>query len=84
MHKVLAPIMQPIGTITAREVEEDVLKVADILDLQQQEFYLMTYSGRYRGRVREVQPSRLKIRFPSAPVGIPIPGECEEAAEEAC
>ena len=84
VHKVLAPIMQPTGTITAREVEEDVLKVSDILDLQQQEFYLMTYSGRYRGRVREVQPSRLKIRFPSAPVGIPIPGETGEEPGDAC
>ena len=75
VQKVLAPIMQPAGGITAREVEEDVLKVTDILGLRQQEFYLMTYSGKYRGKIRDVNPSRLKIRFPSAPVGVSMPGE---------
>ena len=82
VHKVLAPIMQPTGAITAREVEEDVLRVSDILDLGQQEFYLMTYSGRYRGRVRDVRPSRLKIEFPKAPAGVVMPAEEEETSEE--
>ena len=79
VHKVLAPIMQPAGTITAREIEEDVLRVSDILDLGQQEFYLMTYSGRYRGRVRDVHSSRLKIQFPEAPAG--VQRKAEEAKE---
>jgi len=79
VHKVLAPIMQPAGTITAREIEEDVLRVSDILDLGQQEFYLMTYSGRHRGRVRDVHPSSLRIQFPEAPAGVPKkPEEPEE------
>ena len=67
VHKVLAPIMQPTGAITAREVEEDVLQVSDILGLQQQEFYLLTYSGRYRGRIRDVPPPYVRIDFPEAP-----------------
>jgi type IV secretory pathway TraG/TraD family ATPase VirD4 len=83
VHKVLAPIMQPTGGITAREVEEDVLRVSDILDLGQQEFYLRTYSGRYRGRIRDVSPSRLKIKFPDAPAGVAIPaGQGAGAGEE--
>lgn len=82
VHKVLAPIMQPTGAITAREVEEDVLRVSDILDLGQQELYLMTYSGRYRGRVREVLPTRLKIEFPEAPAGVAVDEEKKEGQEE--
>jgi len=69
VHKVLAPIMQPSGNITAREVEEDMLQVSDILGLMQQEFYLLTYAGRFRGRIRNVSPSGLRINFPEAPVG---------------
>ena len=68
-HKVLAPIMQPTGNITAREVEEDVLRVSDILGLQPQEFYLLTYGGRYRGMTRDVRSPCLRINFPEAPVG---------------
>jgi conjugal transfer pilus assembly protein TraD len=82
VHKVLAPIMQPAGTITAREIEEDVLRVSDVLDLGQQEFFLMTYSGRYRGRVRDVNPSRLKIEFPAAPAGVPRPAVQADAPKE--
>jgi len=90
VHKVLAPIMQPSGSITAREVEEDVLRVSDILDLGQQEFYLMTYSGRYRGKARNVRPSPLRIEFPDAPSGVTMPSQEKEVsikngtAEEEC
>jgi conjugal transfer pilus assembly protein TraD len=82
VHKVLAPIMQPTGNITAREVEEDVLQVSDILGLKPQEFYLLTYSGRYRGRIRDVRPPYVKIGFPKAPAGALSP-EKAQAKEEA-
>jgi conjugal transfer pilus assembly protein TraD len=81
VHKVLAPIMQPTGNITAREVEEDVLQVSDILGLKPQEFYLLTYSGRYRGRIRDVRPPYVKIGFPKAPAGTLTP-EKAQAKEE--
>ena len=82
VHKVLAPIIQPTGNITAREVEEDVLQVADILGLQQQEFFLLTYSGCYRGRIRDVLSPYVKIDFPEAPVGTFTP-EGAKAGEAA-
>jgi conjugal transfer pilus assembly protein TraD len=84
VHKVLAPIMQPTGNITAREVEEDVLQVSDILGLQQQEFYLLTYSGRYRGRIRDVRPPHVKIGFPEAPAGTLTPEGAQTGEEAPC
>jgi hypothetical protein len=53
--------------VTTRQVERDVLKVQDILDLQPQEFYMVTYNGRFRGRTADVEPANIKIRFPDAP-----------------
>jgi hypothetical protein len=64
-HKVLNSIYNP-AQITTREIEEDVLKVQDILGLQARDFYLMTYSGLYRGKTAAVAPPALRIRFPSA------------------
>ncbi|MGA2150607.1 MAG: type IV secretion system DNA-binding domain-containing protein [Geobacteraceae bacterium] len=81
VHKVLAPIMQPTGNITAREVEEDVLQVSDILGLKPQEFYLLTYSGRYRGRILDVRPPYVKIDFPEAPAGTPTPEKAQTKEE---
>jgi DNA-binding Lrp family transcriptional regulator len=81
VHKVLAPIMQPTGNITAREVEEDVLQVSDILGLKPQEFYLLTYSGRYRGRIRDVRPPYVKIGFPEAPAGTLTPEKAQTKEE---
>lgn len=56
--------------ITTREIEEDVLRVNDVLSLQPRDFYMMTYSGRYRGRTAEVADPNLEIRFPDAPAAI--------------
>lgn len=56
--------------ITTREVEQDVLKTQDILGLQPREFFLMTYSGRYRGKTLETREPNLKIIFPEAPVAM--------------
>ena len=33
-------------------------------------------------RVRDVRPSRLKIKFPNAPSGVVMPGEKKQAPEE--
>jgi type IV secretory pathway TraG/TraD family ATPase VirD4 len=64
--KVLSTIYNP-AQITTREVEEDVLRVQDILSLKAQDFYLMTFSGRHRGKVSTVKESDLTIQFPDAP-----------------
>jgi len=56
--------------VTTREVEQDILKVQDILGLQPREFYMLTYSGRYKGVTRDARDPQLKIVFPSAPSSI--------------
>ncbi len=53
--------------VTTREVEQDILKVQDVLSLQPREFYMLTYSGRARGTTLDARPSRTKIVFPEAP-----------------
>jgi hypothetical protein len=57
--------------VTTREVEQDILKVQDILGLQPREFYMLTYSGRMRGTTLDAPPSNTKIIFPEAPVVVP-------------
>jgi len=50
----------------------------------------MTYSGRYRGKARNVRPSPLRIEFPDAPSGVTMPSQEKEVsikngtAEEEC
>jgi type IV secretory pathway TraG/TraD family ATPase VirD4 len=68
-RKILNSIYNP-AQITTREIEEDVLKTQDILSLQPREFYMMTYSGRYRGKTATVDDPKLRIRFPDAPTAI--------------
>jgi len=53
--------------VTTREVEQDILKVQDILGLQPREFYMLTYSGRFKGTTLDAPNPRLKIIFPEAP-----------------
>jgi hypothetical protein len=72
----------PSDCPSRQSVEEDVLQVSDILGLKPQEFYLLTYSGRYRGRIRDVRPPYVKIGFPEAPAGTLTP-EKEQTKEEA-
>jgi len=56
--------------VTTREVEQDILKVQDILGLQPREFYMLTYSGRFKGTTLDAPNPRLKIIFPEAPAVI--------------
>lgn len=77
-RKILNSIYNP-AQVTTREIEEDVLKPHDILNLQPREFYLMTYSGRFRGKTAEVDDPTLRIRFPNAPTAI-LAGRHQEQA----
>jgi conjugal transfer pilus assembly protein TraD len=56
--------------VTTREVEQDILRVQDVLSLQPREFYLLTYSGRYKGVTPDVHNPQMKIIFPEAPAVI--------------
>lgn len=80
-RKMLNSIYNP-AQVTTREIEEDVLKPQDILGLQPREFYLMTYSGRFRGKTAEVEEPKLRIRFPAAPTAILAARPPEESHAE--
>lgn len=56
--------------VTTREVEQDILKVQDILGLQPREFYMLTYSGRFKGTTLDAPNPKLKIIFPEAPAAV--------------
>lgn len=63
-HKVLSPIINLSGGMTAREIEEDILKSSDLLNLPERVFYLLTYSGMYKGRTHQSSGLYLDIKFP--------------------
>lgn len=68
-HNVLTGIFGA-NQVTTREVEQDVLKVQDILGLQAREFYMMTYGGRFKGVTSESTACDTKIIFPEAPTAV--------------
>lgn len=63
-HKVLSPILNLSGGMTAREVEEDILRESEILNLRERVFYAMTYSGNYKGRTLDVSKLYIEVVFP--------------------
>jgi DNA helicase HerA-like ATPase len=68
-HKVLSPIINLGGGMTAREIEEDVLRASDLLNLPERVFYMISYSGMFKGRTKEITPLYLDIKFPEVPAG---------------
>ena len=65
-RNVLTGIYSP-NQVTTREVEQDAVKPYDVLSLQPQDFLMLTYGGRYRGKTTHVAPTSKKIIFPEAP-----------------
>lgn len=71
--KTLSPIIGPGGSITTREVEEDVVKPSDVMYQQKQEFLMLTYSseetltGRFKGRTTKTSDRWVEIEYPAAP-----------------
>jgi len=56
------------GGVTVRELEDDTLKPEDILGLPERVFYMMTYSGFYKGRTFDISPTYLDTTFPNPEV----------------
>lgn len=59
-----SPMMSLGGGLTIREVEEERVKASQILQLNNQEFYLMTYQGLFRGKTSTVYPAKIEVVFP--------------------
>jgi type IV secretory pathway TraG/TraD family ATPase VirD4 len=67
--KRFSSILNVGGTPNMREAEENLVKPQHLLSLQSQEFYMLTYDGRYKGLTTNVAESKLKVEYPSAGVG---------------
>ena len=59
-----APILSVGGGMTARSLEEPVLKPADILNLPPRKFYLMGYGGSFVGKTADISNPYVHIKFP--------------------
>lgn len=73
---VLTGIYSP-NQVTTREVEQDVIKPYDVLSLQNRDFLMLSYSGRFKGKTAEVSRSAKKVEFPEAPTMASV-GDYEE------
>ncbi len=62
----ISPILQFGGGITAKEVEEEVVKPEDVLNLQPRYFYMMSYHGQFYGKTLDIENAILRIKMPSA------------------
>jgi type IV secretory pathway TraG/TraD family ATPase VirD4 len=78
---VLTGIYSP-NQVTTREVEQDVIKAYDVLSLQNREFLMLSYSGRFKGKTAEIKKSSKKIEFPKAPTMASFNDEQEPNALE--
>lgn len=65
-HNVLTGIYSS-NQVTTREVEQDVIKPYDVLNMQVQEFLMLSYTGRWKGTTANVQKPECEIVFPEAP-----------------
>lgn len=52
------------GNLSVKETTEDLLTPLSVLSLNKRQFFMTTYSGRYRGETRNVSEALLDIRFP--------------------
>lgn len=53
--------------VTTRQVEKNILKETDLLDLQPQEAYMTSYTGRWALVTENVPDPKIKVVFPGAP-----------------
>lgn len=73
-HKKLTGIYGS-NQVTTREEEKDVLDAQNILGLQPQDFYMLTYSGRYKGKTLPATDPKMAVIFPSANPSLGSGGE---------
>ncbi len=63
-EKRFSSILSLGGGITVREVEEPLVVADNLTTLKSREFYMFTYSGKYKGITLESTPAILNIEFP--------------------
>ena len=68
MAKKYSPILSLGGGITVREIEEPTVRPEDVLNLQVRDFYMFGFNGAYRGKVAQVEPPYIQVKYPQAEV----------------
>ncbi len=63
-HRIYSPILNVGGGMSVREVEEDLIKPSEVLNLPPRRFYLTTYSGPYIAESLDVSDPYLDIQVP--------------------
>jgi hypothetical protein len=62
--KVYSPILNMHGELQTREVDIDAVTPDDIMKMNKREFYMITYTGDYRGTSKTVSPLYVDVKFP--------------------
>jgi conjugal transfer pilus assembly protein TraD len=78
--RVYSPLISLGGGLAVRETEDKRIKVSDVLNLGLRQFYLITYSGTYKGHTANVPTPNLAIIFPDVAI---VQAESEAAAAQA-
>lgn len=52
------------GNITAREVDEDIIKIQEVMRLNPREIYYFGFNGQFKGKVAPVRTSEIMVRPP--------------------
>lgn len=60
-----SPILSLGGGIAVREMEEPNVRPETVMNLQNREFFLFTYSGAYKGRCVTVPDAKVDIQYPN-------------------
>lgn len=65
-HKVYSPVMQISGSTepSFREMDEEVLKIEDVIYLEPREFYMMTYGNSWEGKTADVESPTIEVQYP--------------------
>jgi conjugal transfer pilus assembly protein TraD len=62
--RVFSPMISLGGGLAIRETEDLRIKPSSVLNLAPRQFYLITYSGTYKGYSRDVRNAALNVVFP--------------------
>jgi type IV secretory pathway TraG/TraD family ATPase VirD4 len=68
VKKKYSPMFSNNGGITTREMEEDMIRPDEFLNLQKREFFYFGLEGRFFGKTAPVEPCELKIGINDKPI----------------
>lgn len=64
--KQMTSMMSTSGVLNIREMENDLLKPQDILNLKKREFFMLSYDGGFFGRTNDVSELYIDVVYPEA------------------